>query len=219
MDQANQYEMNEGDNFHFAVDKSGSMQANDCVLEGRKVSRDTRAKAKAIEYIKAGAKYDKDGTTVLAFGSDVVVYDGVTPEKAEEIIGKIKAQDSATRTDLVIKKSYELHLAGGYEQTVLFLVTDGEPTGIPNAQEEVKKVIREIAADVAERGKGKGPGGSDDEHGYAISFVTSGIRSEGLNAFLTDIDDNLGAVIDIVDVKDIEEVGSLERAFAGALHD
>lgn len=210
MSDSDQYELNEGDEFIFAIDKSGSMQTNDALLEGKQVNRITRAKVKGTEYIRAGAKYDKTGPTLLAFGSDVVVYENVSEDKAEAILGKIQAQDGTTRTDLVIQKAWELHQASGSKQTVLFLLTDGEPTGIPNAQEVVKEVIRAIASKVKASG---------NEHSFAISFVTVGTPNESLKAFLTDLDDNLGAEIDIVDVKAIEEIGSLEQAFAGALHD
>lgn len=207
-----QYEINEGDNFFFLLDKSGSMQTTDCVsASGGKENRITHAKPKIIEYFTAGEKYDKDGGTLIAFGSDVVVYDGITAAKAAEIVNKVAAIDGSTRTDLAIKKAYELHLKGGYKQSVAFLVTDGEPTGVANAAEEVKKVIREIAADVKKRGA--------DEFGFAISFLTIGNPSEELKAFLTDLDDNLGAELDIVDVKEFDKLGSLEEAFAGALHD
>lgn len=214
-----QYEMGEGDNFHFALDKSGSMQANDCTLNGKKVDRLTAGKAKGLEFIHAGAEFDKDGTTILAFGSDVQVYDNVTPQGAEAIFAKIKAMDGSTRTDLVIQKSYDLHKAGGYKQTVLFLLTDGEPTGngsAENSREAVKTVIRNIASELAAKAKEKG---EDDNFGYAISFVTCGKPSEELTAFLTDIDDNLNAAIDIVDVKPLEKIGTLAEAFAGALFD
>jgi len=210
MSDSDQYELNEGDEFIFAIDKSGSMQASDAVLEGKPVQRIVRAKAKGVEYIRAGAKYDKTGPTLLAFGSDVVVYENVAEQKAEEVLAKIQAVDPATRTDLAISKAYDLHVASGSKQTVLFLLTDGEPTGIPNAQDVVKDVIRGIASRVKASG---------NEHSFAISFVTVGNPSEGLKAFLTDLDDNLGAEIDIVDVKTIEEIGSLEQGFAGALHD
>lgn len=214
MTEANQYEINKGDNFFWLLDVSGSMQTTDCVsASGGKENRITHAKPKIIEYIKAGEKYDDDGTTLITFGANINVVDGITAAKAADIIGKITATEGSTRTDLAIAKAYELHKKGGYKQSVAFLVTDGEPTGIGSKvenQEAVKKVLREIAKDVADAG---------DEYGFAVSFLTIGVVSEELQAFLTDLDDNLGAVIDIVDVKAFDSLGSLEEAFAGALHD
>jgi hypothetical protein len=212
--EANQYEINEGDNFFWLLDVSGSMQTSDCVSSsGGKENRITHAKPKIVEYITDGEKYDKDGTTLITFGSSINVIDGITAAKAADIVGKITATESSTRTDLAIAKAYELHKKGGYKQSVAFVVTDGEPTGIGSKeenQEAVKKVLRDIAKDVSERG---------DEYGFAVSFLTIGVVSEPLRAFLTDLDDNLNAVIDIVDVKAFDDLKSLEEAFAGALHD
>lgn len=208
MTDAQQYELNEGDNIIWGYDKSGSMQTNDVETAGGKISRDAYAKQAVVGFVREGGKYDTDGATVIAFGEDVVVIDKISAEEAANRIGAIKAVDGFTRTDLVIKKAYELHKAGGYKQSVLFLITDGEPTGV--SQEEVKNVIRGIAKEVSETG---------DEFGFAISFLTVGKRSEGLKAFLTDLDDNLNAAIDIVDVKELSEIKSLGQAFAGALHD
>ena len=211
MSEPNQYEINEGDNFFWLIDKSGSMQTTDCVSpSGGKENRITHIKPKVIEFITAGEKYDKDGTTLIIFGSDVDVIDGVTAAKAAEKVGKLTAIDGSTRTDLALAKAYELHKKGGYKQSVAFVATDGEPTGIENAQEKVKEVLRSIAKDVASRG---------DEFGFAVSFLTVGKPSEALDAFLKDLDDNLGAEIDIVDYKAFDELTTLEAAFAGALHD
>ncbi len=196
-----QFELNKGDNFIFGIDVSGSMQ-----------TRDTPSGASRIEYLKEqvitfareASKWDEDGIDVIAFGHEVRVYEKVTAEKAGDIIGGLSAVQSQTRTDLVIKSAYELHKKGGYKQTVLFLATDGEPTGV--TAEEVKQTIRGVAADLK------------DEHEFAISILTVGKPSSDLSAFLTELDDTLGAKHDIVDVKALESVDFI-AAFAGALHD
>ena len=58
-----------------------------------------------------------------------------------------------------------------------------------------------------------------DEHEFAISILTVGHIDPGLQAWLTQLDDDLpGAKYDIVDVKRLEEVDFM-TAFVGALHD
>jgi Mg-chelatase subunit ChlD len=196
-----QLELDKGDNFIFAIDVSGSMQTRDTPSGA---SRIDYLKEQVITFAREASKYDPDGIDVLAFGHEVRVYEKVTAERAADIIGPLAATQSQTRTDLVIDKAYALHKQGGYKQTVLFLATDGEPTG--TTEEAVKESIRTIAADIK------------DEHEFAISILTVGKPSPDLQAFLTDLDDNLKAKHDIVDVKALESVDFI-AAFAGALHD
>jgi Mg-chelatase subunit ChlD len=196
-----QFELNKGDNFIFAIDVSGSMQATDTPAGA---SRIEYLKEQVITFAREASKWDEDGIDVISFGHQVKVFEKVTAEKAGDIIGGLKATESQTRTDLVITKAYELHKAGGYKQTVLFLATDGEPTG--TTDEAVKDAIRAIASDVK------------DEHEFAISILTVGVPSASLQSFLTELDDSLKAKHDIVDVKALESVDFI-AAFAGALHD
>lgn len=107
-----------------------------------------------------------------------------------------------TDTASAIREAYALHKKGGYAQTVCFLFTDGAPSD----KNAVKDVIRTIAAEIK------------DEHEFAISILTVGNIDAGLQAFLTELDDDLKAKHDIVDVKKLEEVDFM-AAFAGALHD
>ena len=196
---AEQFELNPGDNFIFGVDVSGSMQNPDWP---NGLTRIEFLKEKVIQFAGEAGKYDTDGIDVLTFGQVVTPFPGVTSDKAAEIIGKLKAMEAATMTHLLISEAYKMHKAGGYPQTVLFIATDGAPSN-PQA---VKDAIIAVAADIK------------DEHEFAISFLTVGNIDAGLQAFLTDLDDNLGAKFDIVDVKKLEEVDFLS-AFAGALHD
>lgn len=197
-----QFELNKGDNFIFGIDVSGSMQARDTPSGA---SRIDYLKEQVITFAREASKWDEDGIDVITFGHDVRTYEKVTAEKAADIIGPLKADQSQTRTDLVISKALELHEKGGYKQTVLFLATDGEPTGV--TEEDVKATIRAIATKY-----------KDNEHAFAISILTVGKRSPALEQFLTDLDDNLKADIDIVDVKALETVDFI-AAFSGALHD
>ena len=193
-------ELNQGDNFIFGVDVSGSMQTVDCPGG---LSRIDYLKEKVITFAKEAAKYDPDGIDVLTFGASITPYTKVSAERAESIVSLLRANEAATMTHLLIRKAYALHKDGGYQQTVLFVATDGSPTD-PGA---VKTAIVDIAKDLR------------DEHEFAISFLTVGNIDPTLRAFLTQLDDDLkGAPYDIVDVKALDEVDFLS-AFSGALHD
>lgn len=195
-----QLELNKGDNFIFGVDVSASMQTKDCP-EG--LTRIEYLKEKVITFAREASQWDEDGIDVLTFGQAVTEYRGVTGDKAADVIGALKANESTTHTHQLIEKAYKLHKAGGYKQTVLFIATDGEPSD----QGAVKKAIVDITKQL------------DDEHEFAISFLTVGHIGPSLEAFLDGLDDDLkGAAYDIVDVKALESVDFLQ-AFSGALHD
>ncbi len=196
----NNLELNVGDNFIFGVDVSGSMQAPDCPGG---LTRISFLKEKVIQFAQEASKYDPDGIDVLTFGHAVTPYEKITAEKAAEIVGKLQASEGATQTHLLIKKAWDMHKAGGYEQTVLFVATDGDPTDKP----AVKQAIVDITNAVK------------DEREFNISFLTVGQISTSLSQWLTDLDDNLkGAKYDIVDVKALESVDFIS-AFVGALND
>jgi Mg-chelatase subunit ChlD len=194
-----QLELNKGDNFIFAIDVSASMGATDCPGGA---SRIEYCKEKAIAFATEASKWDEDGIDVLTFGHQITTLGGVSAEEASKKIGGLKATEGATMTHSVIETAYKLHKAKGYKQTVLFVVTDGEPAD----RGAVKNVIRSIAGEIA------------DEHEFAISFLTVGKIDPSLRSFLDELDDTLNAKHDIVDVKAIEDVDFM-AAFAGALHD
>lgn len=193
-----QLELNKGDNFIFGVDVSASMQTTDCP-SGQ--SRIQFLKERVITFAREASKYDDDGIDVLTFGHQVTPYRGVTAEKAEEVIGKLKANEGSTHTHQLIEAAYKLHVEGGYQQTVLFIATDGQPSDTG----AVKRTITSIAKKLK------------NEHEFAISFLTVGTIDSGLRAFLDELDDELGDP-DIVDVKALEDVDFI-TAFTGALHD
>lgn len=196
----NNLELNKGDNFIFAIDVSGSMGATDCPGN---MSRIDFLKEKVVLFAQEASKWDEDGIDVLTFGHQINKYQGVTSEKARTVISGLTANEGATNTAQVVQEAYALHKAGGYEQTVLFVATDGSPSD----REAVKKVIIDITNDVK------------DEREFNISFLTVGRIDAGLQAFLTGLDDDLtGAKYDIVDVKELESIDFM-GAFMGALND
>lgn len=192
-------ELNKGDNFIFCFDVSASMQTSDTPNGAQRVDY---LKEKLGTFVNEAAKYDDDGIDLVTFGHWITVQPKLTPATAGGIIAGLKANEGSTDTAGAIRKAYELHKAGGYEQTVCFLATDGAPAD----KEAVRDVIRTIASELKE------------EHEFAISFLIVGQPDSALQAFLTELDDNLKAKYDIVDVKNLDEVDFMS-AFVGALHD
>lgn len=193
-----QLELNKGDNFIFAFDVSGSMSASD-TPSGQ--SRIEYLKEKLTTFVNEAGKWDDDGIDLITFGHAVTVKPKLTPANAASTIGTLKANESSTDTAGAIFRAYQIHRDGGYKQSVLFVATDGAPSD----EGKVKDVIRDIASNLK------------DEHEFAISFLVVG-QDQGIRAFLTELDDNLKAKHDIVDVKNLDEVDFI-GAFAGALHD
>jgi Mg-chelatase subunit ChlD len=210
MGNANNLELNQGDNFIFAADVSGSMATTDCPGG---LSRIEFLKEKIQTFIGEAAKYDTDGIDVVTFGHGVTTFESVTEDKAKSIIGMLRANEGATMTHLVLAKAYELHKAykarGGTDQSVVFVATDGAPS-------EPKAVVAELRRIAALQ--------EADNEDFSVSFLTVGEIDNSLRAFLTMLDDDLkakdknGKDIDIVDVKALADVDFL-TAFVGAVHD
>lgn len=199
---ANNFELNKGDDFIIALDISASMQATDCPGG---YSRTKYATEQLGVFIKEASKWDTDGVSIYGFGMNVhkqpdVAADGL--DAAIETLMKLP-YEGGTRTEMVIQAAWQEHLERKNEQTVLMIFTDGEP----GDQEAVLKTIADITHNV------------QDEREFNIAFITVGQRGPGLQAFLTKLDDAVpGAKYDIVDVKALEEV-DFYKAFDGALND
>jgi Mg-chelatase subunit ChlD len=200
---ANNLELNKGDQFIFALDVSRSMGMTDCPA-GQ--SRIQYAKESAKLFASEAAKYDPDGADYFTFGATVTPYLNQTEAQAHALIDKIEANEGSTDTAGVIaaawKRAQELRAGGVTDNIVLMIVTDGAP----NDAEAVKTTIRGIA-DSLENGED-----------FGIVFLTVGNIDSGLRSFLTDLDDDLNAKHDIVDVKDFMSV-NFAQAFDGATHD
>ena len=125
MGNPNNLELHQGDNFIFGVDVSASMQTADCPGGAQRIEF---LKEKTIQFAREASKYDPDGIDVLAFGHQVTPYPNVTADRAADIIGALRANEGATMTHLLINKAWTMHKAGKYEQTVLFIATDGDPS-------------------------------------------------------------------------------------------
>ncbi len=193
-------ELHKGDNFIFGIDVSGSMANTDCPGNMQRIDY---LKEKVKQFAVEASKYDEDGIDVITFGHAINVKNGITAENAATIIDALHATEAATQTAELIRKAFDLHKIGGYDRSVLFVATDGEPTD----RAAVKKAIVDITNAVKDPGE------------FNISFLTVGTIDAGLRSFLTELDDDLqGAKYDIVDVKSLEEVDFI-TAFVGATND
>jgi len=130
-------------------------------------------KEKTIQFAREASKYDPDGIDVITFGHQIKVLANITADKAADAIGALRADEGATMTHELIRKAWDLHKAGKYEQTVLFIATDGDPSD----RDAVKQAIIDITQKV------------DDEREFNISFLTVGTPDAKLQAFLTALDD------------------------------
>ncbi len=196
-------ELNKGDNFIWALDVSRSMGQTDCPGG---MSRINFSKETIKSFIGESAKYDPDGSDLYTFGAHVTpIGMGLTPEKAGALIDKLEANEGSTDTAAVVRAMFKRHREGGYEQTVGFIATDGEPNDEEALFQEIARITQELK----------------NEHEFALQFLTAGVRSPGLQAFLTKLDDDIpGAKYDIVDVKALEGATfSFADAVDGALHD
>lgn len=199
-------ELNKGDNFIFCFDVSSSMGITDTPSGA---SRIDYLKEKLQAFVEEAGKYDDDGIDLITFGHIVKTKPKLTPATAGQIIGELRADEGATFTEKAIKRAFELHRAGGYAQTVCFVATDGAPSD----KEAVKATIRDIASQLK-----PDPEKPEDSHEFAISFLTVGKIDDALRGFLSELDDDLKAKYDIVDVKALDDVDFV-TAFVGALHD
>lgn len=193
-------ELNKGDNFIFGIDVSASMTTTDCP---NNTSRIEYLKEKVILFANEASKYDEDGLDILTFGHAVTAHEKVTADNAASLIGGLQANEGMTNTHDLITKAWTLHKAGGYEQTVLFIATDGSPSDKAAVQQAIIDITNQVG----------------DEREFNIGFLTVGNIDPSLQAFLTGLDDDLkGAKYDIVDVKALADVDFM-TAFMGALND
>lgn len=199
MTNPNNLELNKGDQFIIGLDISGSMGTTDCPGG---MSRINYTLETLKTFVREAAKWDPDGVSFYPFGVQCHAYPDMLPDAIDAKLVGIKLE-GATMTHLAIQAAYAEHKRKSNEQTFLMVFTDGEPSD-PDA---LKKAIIDITNDVK------------DEKEFRIAFLTVGVRSTNLDAYLTALDDDLtGAKYDIVDVKRIEDVDFM-AAVDGALND
>lgn len=199
---ANNLELNKGDDFIIGLDISASMQAADCPGG---LTRTNYAMEQLRTFVKEASKWDTDGVSIYGFGVDVHAFPDVAEANLDATVDKVRAlpYEGATMTHKVIEAAWQEHKQRNNEQTVLMLFTDGEPSDPAAVESIISSITHEMK----------------DEREFNIAFITVGQRSPSLDAYLQKLDDALtSAKYDIVDVKRLEEV-DFYKAFDGALND
>ena len=170
--------------FVLVIDKSGSMGTED--MGGR--SRWAYMQETAVAFARDVAKFDADGLGIVLFsGASIVVEDGCSPAKLEQIFAANRASGS---TPLAEALAAAFNLAGKSDKKDMIIVfTDGEPDDKAAAARTLINQANKQATDDA----------------CTVLFIQVG-KDAGATAFLKSLDDNLtGAKFDIVDAKTIDE--------------
>lgn len=195
---ANNFELNKGDQFIIALDVSGSMQAQD-TPSGQSRLAYTMETLKV--FVREAAKWDPDGVSFYSFNNRLEQHPDVTSVEQIDAMLAVLKPGGGTSTEVAITAAYQEHKKKGSEQTFLILFTDGEPSD----PEAVKKAVVDITNQVK------------DEKEFRISILTVGHRSPQLDKWLDDLDDHLDAAkYDIIDIEKLEDV-NFEDAVAKAI--
>lgn len=199
MTNANNFELNKGDQFIIGLDISGSMQARDCPGNMMRIEYCMET---LKTFVREASKWDPDGVSFYLFGATCKAFPNITPDQIDAKLGNIRLE-GATMTHLAIDAAYAEHKKAGSEQTFFMLFTDGEPSDPAAVMQSIVNITNDVK----------------DEKEFRIAFLTVGQRSPQLDAYLTTLDDALTAAkYDIVDVKRMEEVDFM-AAVNGALTD
>lgn len=194
-------ELSRGDQFIIGLDISRSMETADCP-DGMKRLAYTLETLKI--FVCEAAKWDPDGISFYPFGATVHAYPDMLPDDIDTKLKTLRTE-GATMTHLAVDRAYAEHVAKKSEQTFLMIFTDGEPSDPAALKQSIIRITNAVK----------------DPSEFRIAFITVGVRSAGLDAYLTNLDDTLtndGAKYDIVDVKRLEEVDFM-AAVDGALTD
>lgn len=201
---ANNLELNFGDQIIVGLDISSSMSASDCPLGIGGVTRIAYVTEMLPAFLAEAVKYDPDGISIHLFGARVHSYPDTTQDKIADLIKNIELEPS-TETALVVRAMYAEHKSKGSEQTFCFLFTDGNPNNREAVENEIIKITKELK----------------DPLEFRICFILVGNTPADLNAWLHALDDELtkkGAVADIVSVGRLETtdfIQAVTSALAG----
>lgn len=166
--------------YYILVDRSGSMGKDSQKFEGKTRWQEgaefTESVARYVE------KFDDDGLTLVTFGTNVSVFDGVRTGAIEQVF--LNEQPSgSTNLDGALKAALEMKFKKG-KPAIMFVLTDGEP----DSQTAVIDTLI-TAANTIEK-----------DSDLAIQFIQIG-DDPGATRFLQSLDDDLqarGAKFDIV---------------------
>lgn len=188
-------ELKKGDQVQFLVDRSGSMDTGDCNGETR--YNHVREKLKA--FVRGASKVDPDGVSIHFFNNRVETHPNVANvDTIDQLIDQHRP-GGGTATHLAIQAAWNEHRSSGSTATFVVAFTDGEPSE-PDA---VKSVLVNITNAMT------------NPEEFRISFLTVGVQSASLKAWLSALDSDLkGAKYDIVAVEELDNVD-----FEGAIAD
>lgn len=184
--------------FKILVDKSGSMNTNDCP---NRITRWEQAHDWSKGIADICSQFDDDGIDVILFDEDTKIYNNVNPAKLDEIF-RTNRPGGTTNTALAIRKAVPEYFQriGLFERdkpvkrekpVILIIFTDG----IPDSKKELEEVIVKITTKIQSR----------KEIGITFLQVGNDIYARD---FLASLDDGLtvkGAKFDIVDTKSFAE--------------
>lgn len=179
--------------FYLVLDKSGSMGSSSSRFPGSTLWQEAKEFTQGLASFAAQA--DDDGLTVIVFGSDVKVYDGVLADKVDEIF---TTEHPGGRTNLygALQAVMEKYKTAG-KKALVTVVTDGAPD--PGTENNIAALIVNAA------------NGLSQEKDLSFGFVQMG-RDAAAAKFLDFLDDDLearGAKFDIVDSVKAEVAESL----------
>lgn len=174
------------------LDASGSMASPSTRYSGK--TRWTEAQESIFGIASALAPFDTDGIDVITFGSQVELFEGVTPDKVLSIFST-RSPMGTTPLDKALAMVVEKRSRSG-KNTVAIVFTDGEP----NDQHAVEKIIVDAA------------NGLERDEQLTFLFVQIG-GDVGASRFLQYLDDELqakGAKFDIVDTVKVDEAETMQ---------
>lgn len=164
--------------FVIGLDASGSMSRPSTRSPGK--SRWEEAQELIYGLASILHKYDDDGIDIVVFGGQTEVFEGVTPDKVDEVFTK-RSPLGGTPLHEAIAAIDALNSDG--KKAVAIIFTDGEP----DSRELAKQAIINAAAT------------KDKDEDFTILFVQIG-DDAGAAAYLAELDDSLSeAKFDIVD--------------------
>jgi len=174
--------------FVVVLDASGSMGYGSTRFAGK--SRWQEAQESIFGIASALNQFDSDGIDVIVFGGDVKVFEGVTPDKVEEVF---KSRSPRGGTPLAEALAALDDLAADGKKTIAIVFTDGVPDDKAAAIAQIERIADKQEAD----------------ENFTILFVQIGDDQDAAK-FLTKLDDDLNCKFDIVDAITAVEADKLE---------
>lgn len=173
------------------MDQSGSMGKDSTKFKGK--TRWQEGAESVSQLARLIAPVDADGITVITFGSEATVFDGVTPDKVEQIF-ESNSPSGSTNLTAALDAAFAKKLASG-KPALIFVYTDGQPDDPQGAMQSIIDFTKKLEADAD----------------AAVQFIQVG-NDPTAAAYLQKLDDDLqgmGAKFDIVNTLTCEQADKL----------